>query len=179
MTKSSIGLLLLSVVGTPMAHAQVPSGEAAHPFAASMEERRRTIVDTERGITQEAMMESIGEEQMKAFLDAALVRLVLSPEGKFTSYTMPGGELVSFKLGRKAISTGQGSSLDENDWVVRTGEFPVPKRPQSVTLSIRAGDSQIDTKCFNEFEPSDQPVTFHMGMLEGVFCVGLVEEDGG
>jgi len=178
MPKSSIGLLLLSVVGSPMAHAQVPSGEAAHPFAASMEERRRTIVDTERGITQEAMMESIGEEQMKAFLDAALVRLVLSPKGKFTSYTMPGGELVSFKLGRKTVSAGNGSTLDENDWVVRSGEFAVPKRPQSVTLLVKAGDNEIQTRCFNEFTPSDEPVTFHMGMLEGVFCVGLVEDGG-
>ena len=178
MTKSSIGLLLLSVVGTPMAHAQVPSGEAAHPFAASMEERRRTIVDTERGITQEAMMESIGEEQMKAFLDAALVRLVLSPDGKFTSYTMPGGELVSFKLGRKAISTGKETTQDENDWAVRTGEFAVPKRPQTVTLLVKAGDAELDTQCFNEFEPSGEPVTFHLGLLEGVFCIGLVEDGG-
>lgn len=178
MTKSSICLLSIVVLGVSAVQSQVPSGETAHPFAASMEERRRTLVDTEHGITQEEMMESIGEEQMAAFLDAALVRLVLSPEGKFTSYTMPGGELVSFKLGRKTVSTGKDSSIGEDDWVVRTGEFAVPKRPQSVTLSIKAGDKQIDTKCFNEFGPSDQPVTFHMGMLEGVFCIGLVDEGG-
>ena len=176
MTKSSICLLSMVVLGGSAVQSQVPSGETAHPFAASMEERRRTIVDTEHGITQEEMMESIGEEQMAAFLDAALVRLVLSPEGKFTSYTMPGGELVSFKLGRKTVSTGKNSSVDDKDWIVRSGEFVVPKRPQSVTLLVKAGDSEIETKCFNEFGPSDQPVTFHMGMLEGVFCIGLVED---
>lgn len=176
MEKSTICLLLLVCLGTSIAGAQVPSGETAHPFAASMEERRRTIVDSERGITEEEMMASIGEEQMEAFLEAALVRLVLSPEGKFTSYTMPGGELVSFKLGRKTVSTGTGTTLDENDWVVRKGEFAVPKRPQSVTLLVKAGDREIQTRCFNEFAPSDQPVTFHMGLLEGVFCVGLVED---
>lgn len=178
MTKSSTCLLLLVFVGVPAAQSQVPSGDTAHPFAASMEERRRTIVDSERGITQEEMMESIGEEQMEAFLDAALVRLVLSPDGKFTSYTMPGGELVSFKLGRKVVSTGKDSALDDNDWIVRSGDFAVPKQPQTVTLSVKAGDRQIDTRCFNEFGPSDHPVTFHMGLLEGVFCVGLVEDGG-
>jgi hypothetical protein len=178
MAKSSICLLLLVCLGTSIAGAQVPSGETAHPFAASMEERRRTIVDSESGITEEQMMESIGEEQMEAFLDAALVRLVLSPEGSFTSYTMPGGELVSFKLGRRTVSTGKGSTLDENDWVVRSGEFAVPKRPQSVTLLVKAVDNEFQTKCFNEFTPSDEPVTFHMGLLEGVFCVGLVEDGG-
>ena len=178
MAKSSIPLLLMAFLCVPVVQAQVPSGETAHPFAASMEERRRTIVDSERGITEEEMMASIGEEQMEAFLEAALVRLVLSPEGKFTSYTMPGGELVSFKLGRKTVSTGTGSTLDENDWVVRNGEFAVPKRPQSVTLLVKAGDREIQTRCFNEFVPSDQPVTCHMGLLEGVFCVGLVDEGG-
>ena len=178
MTKSSICLLSMVVLGVPAMQSQVPSGNTAHPFAASMEERRRSIVDSEGGITQEEMMESIGEERMEAFLDTALVRLVLSPDGRFTSYTMPGGELVSFKLGRKAVWTGKDSSLGDDDWVVRSGEFTVPKRPQTVTLSVKAGDREINTKCFNEFEPSEHPVTFHMGLLEGVFCVGLVEDGG-
>jgi len=178
MTKSSTGFLLVAVLGSMAAQAQRPSGNTGHPFAASMEERRRTIVDGERGITQEEMMESIGEEQMQAFLDASLVRLVLSPEGKFSSHTMPGGELVSFKLGRKTVSMGTATSQDENDWVVRTGEFAVPKRPQTVTLLVKAGDREFETQCFNEFEPLDQPVTFHMGLLEGVFCIGLTDDGG-
>lgn len=178
MTKSSICLLLLVFVGVLAARSQMPTGNTAHPFAASMEERRRTIEDSERGITREEMMESVGEEQMEAFLSAALVRLVLSPEGKFTSYTMPGGELVSFKLGRKVIPAGEDSSPEEDDWVVRTGNFVVPKRPQTVTLSVKAGDREITTQCFNDFGPSEQPMTFHLGLLGGVFCVGLVEDGG-
>lgn len=178
MTKSSICLLSMVVLGVSAVQSQFPTGNTAHPFAASMEERRRNIEDSEGGMTRAEMMESIGEEQLQAFLDTELVRLVLSPDGEFTSYTMPGGELVSFKLGRKVISTGKDSSLGENDWVVRQGDFTVPERPQTVTLSVKAGDREINAECFNEFGPSDEPVTFHMGLLEGVFCVGLVGDGG-
>ena len=45
-------------------------------------------------------------------------------------------------------------------------------------LLLETGDREFQTQCFNDFAPSDQPVTFHMGLHEGVFCVGLVDDGG-
>jgi hypothetical protein len=45
-------------------------------------------------------------------------------------------------------------------------------------LRVKPGRREFQTKCFNEFTPPDQPVTFQMALLEGVFCVGLVEDGG-
>ena len=94
------------------------------------------------------------------------------------AWSSPDQHATIAQAGLPCHSTGKGSTLDENDWVVRSGEFAVPKRPQSVTLLVKAVDNEFQTKCFNEFTPSDEPVTFHMGLLEGVFCVGLVEDGG-
>lgn len=178
MRKSLIFLAVMVALGTVAAQAQFPDGNTGHPFASAMEESRRRLEDKGGGITQGSMAESIGQEKMDAFLAGALVRLVLFPDGKFTAYSKEGGELVSFSLGRKVVSTGEESTADESNWVKRSGTFKVPKRPQNVSLSVMTRGQELNADCYNQFSPSDVPTTFHLGVLDGLFCVGLVEDGG-
>ena len=118
------------------------------------------------------MAESIGQEKFEAFLAGALVRLVLFPDGQFTAYSKKGGELVSFSLGRKVVSTGEESTTDEDNWVKRSGRFTVPKRPQNVSLSVMTSGQELNADCFNQFGHSEVPTTFHLGVLDGLFLRG-------
>lgn len=130
------------------------------------------------GVTEEAMKASIGEAELEAFLAGALVRLELDPDGRFTSYSMLGGELVSFKVGKASFTTGEEWTLDENEWVQRSGEFTVPKKAQKISLTVQSGEQKVTAKCFNKYRASDGPVTFYVGPLEGYFCLGLLDEEG-
>jgi len=130
------------------------------------------------GVTEEAMKQSIGEAELEAFLQGTIVRLELYPDGRFTSYSMLGGELVSFKVGKESFTTGDEWSLDENEWVKRTGEFKIPKKAQKVALTVKAGDREVTAKCFNKYVASEGSTTFYVGPLDGYFCLGLVEEGG-
>ena len=108
-----------------------------------------------------------------------MVRLELHPDGRFTSYSMLGGELVSFKVGKESFATGEEWSLDENEWVQRSGEFTVPKKAQKISLTVQAGEQEVTAKCFNKYSGSEGPITFYVGPLDGYFCMGLSEEKGG
>jgi hypothetical protein len=178
MRKALILLAVIAAPGSVAVQAQFPDGNTGHPFASAMEESRRRLEDSGDGITQASMAESIGQEKLEAFLAGALVRLVLFPDGQFTAYSKKGGELVSFSLGRKVVSTGEESTTDEDNWVKRSGTFTVPKRPQNVSLSVMTSGQELNADCFNQFGHSEVPTTFHLGVLDGLFCVGLVDDSG-
>ena len=131
------------------------------------------------GITEEAMKESIGEAELQAFLDGAVVRLDLYPDGRFISSSALGGELVSFKVGKESFTTGEEWSLDEKEWVERSGEFTVPKKAQKISLTVQAGEDEVTAKCFNKYKASDGRVTFYLGPLDGYFWGGWKRKDKG
>ena len=158
--------------------AQMDTGDIGQQARRGMEMAMMDLENRSLGITEESMKESIGEEQLQAFLEGAVVRLVLDPEGRFTSYSMLGGDLVSFTVGKQEIPMGEDWSLDENEWVQRGGEFEVPKKAQKVTLTVQAGDREVTAKCFNKYSPADGSVTFYVGPLDGYFCLGLLDEGG-
>jgi hypothetical protein len=178
------GLAWVLVLGIGLQPARAQLGGGMGPGDLDQQVRRgmeMAMIDLENrslGITEEAMEESIGEEQLQTFLEGAVVRLLLRPDGTCISKSMLGGELVSFTVGKEAFTLGEEWTLDENEWVERTGEFSVPKKPQKVSLTVKAGDQQVTAKCFNKYEASEGPITFYVGPLDGYFCMGLLENGG-
>jgi hypothetical protein len=180
MKRSTIVLYAFWILGS-WAHpspAQIGTGDVGQQARRGMEMAMMDLENQSLGITEEAMKESIGEAELQAFLDGAVVRLVLEPEGKFTSSAMLGGDLVSFTVGKQRVTTGEDWVLDENEWVQRTGEFEVPKKAQKVSLTVRAGETEVTAKCFNKYRGTDGPITFYVGPLDGFFCLGLLDEEG-
>lgn len=141
-----------------------------------MQQAMRDLENESLGITQETMAAEVGADVLKKFVDEAVVRLVLSPDGKFTAYTLEGGELVSFKLGKQSVKmTGEGDW--EDPWLSRKGDYEVPKRPQKLSLSLDARGQTIDVECFNKFGKPEHDVTYYVGPLNGLFCMGLTDEE--
>ena len=176
MKRSTLSLILaLAQLGHPSL-AQIGSGSLDQQTRRGLEMAMMDLENQSLGITEEAMKESIGAEKLQAFLEGALVRLVLRPDGRYTSSAMLGGELVSFKVGKQEVAASEDWSLDDNEWVQRSGEFQVSKKAQKVWLTVRAGEQEVTAKCFNRYNASDGAMTFYVGPLDGYFCMGLLEE---
>ncbi len=116
---------------------------------------------------------------MDAFLAGAVVKLTFLPEGVYKAKAQEGGEIVSFKLGRKTLTPGADEEYDDG-WLIREGEFQMPKKAQKLSLNLKAGPNEVTVDCHNRYGKSEEPVTFYVGPLDGLFCVGLTEtaEDG-
>jgi len=143
-----------------------------------MQQALRDLETRSLGITEETMKEEVGAEALQEFIDGAVVRLVLSPSGAFSAYTLEGGDLVSFKLGKQAFEvTGDGDW--EDPWVARSGEYAVPKKPQKLSLTLDARGQEVLVECHNKFGKPDQDVTYYVGPLNGLFCMGLTNENPG
>jgi len=181
MKRTLFALAVLAIAGfwAVPSSAQIGTGDVGQQARRGMEMAMMDLENQSLGVTEESMKESIGEEALTAFLEGAVVRLELFPDGRFTSSSMLGGELVSFKVGKESFATGEDWSLDENEWVQRSGEFTVPKKAQKISLTVQAGEQEVTAKCFNKYRGSEGPVTFYVGPLDGYFCLGLSEEEGG
>ena len=143
-----------------------------------MQQAMRDLEAKSLGITEEYMKEEVGAEALQDFIEGAVVRLILSPEGSFAAYTLEGGDLVSFKLGKQQVAvTGDGDW--EDPWVARSGEFAAPKKPQKLTLNLDARGQEVQVECFNKYGKSETDVTYYVGPLNGLFCMGLTDEDVG
>jgi hypothetical protein len=135
----------------------------------------RDLESKSLGITEEAMKEEVGAEVLQEFMDGAVVRLVLTPDGKFAAYTLEGGDLTSFKLGKRDFAVVGGGDW-EDPWVVRSGEYSVPKKPQKLTLTLDALGKETLVECYNKFGKPEEDVTYYVGPLNGLFCMGLTAE---
>ena len=143
-----------------------------------MQQAMRDLEAESLGITEETMAEKVGADVLRDFVDGAVLRLVLSPEGRFTAYTLEGGDLVSFKLGKQSIElSGEGEW--EDPWVSRSGEYQLPKKPQKLSLNLNAGGQEVEVECYNKFGKREEPVTYYVGPLNGLFCMGLAEDETG
>ncbi len=126
--------------------------------------------------TSESLEEQVGKEKLDAFLEGAVVKLTFLPDGAYTASAQEGGEILSFKLGREKFTP----SLDEeyvDGWLIREGEFKMPKKAQKLSLDLKAGPTQVTVECHNKYGKTEEPVTFYVGPLDGLFCVGLSEAD--
>lgn len=166
---------LLVVVGPAFPQAGQGTGGLPQSVQWGMQQAMRDLENESLGITEEAMAAEVGEEVLASFVEGAVVRLVLTPDGRFMAYTLEGGELVSFKLGKQAIQlSGEGDW--EDPWVSRTGEYEIPKRPQKLTMILDALGQEVVVDCFNKFGKPEENVTYYIGPLNGLFCLGLTDQ---
>lgn len=173
-------LCLVALLLAPLAPvlAQYDTGGLPQTVQWGMQQAMRDLENKSLGITEEAVAEQVGEEAMQEFLAGAVVRLVLSPTGSFAAYTLEGGDLVAFKLGKQKFEvTGDGDW--EDPWVARSGDFTTPKKPQKLTLSLDAAGKQVEVECYNKYGKAESDVTYYVGPLNGLFCMGLAEEEAG
>ncbi len=127
--------------------------------------------------TRQGLAETVGQEKIDRFLDGAVVKLTLAPDGSYEVMTRPGGEVVSFDLGKQKIETPAEASSHE-EWQIKAGAFDVPKRQQKLKLKMKAGSREVTIDCFNRYRKEKEPVTFYVGPLNGLFCMGLAGDEG-
>ena len=142
----------------------------------AIEQSIRTLQNKGLMTTQVLLEESVGEEKVQEFLDGAVVRLILNPGGSFDAYCLEGGEVVSISLGKQRITLADEGSREEA-WIRKSGDFMVPKRLQKLSLTLRAGGPEVTVNCYNKYRKSKRVVTYYVGPLDGLFCMGLVEGD--
>lgn len=112
------------------------------------------------------------EAELAAFVDESMAKLTLYPDGRFAAFAKPGGGFVEFKLGGKKFAVAEQTQRDAA-WLTIAGEFEVPKRSRPVQLKLQAGGRDIPLDCAGMFEPGDGPVTFWVGDLRGLNCLGF------
>ncbi len=126
--------------------------------------------------TADSLAELVGHEKLKSFLDGAVVKLQLHPDGAFDAYCLEGGELVSIRLGKDQVTPPSLATRKEG-WLHSSGELTPPKRAQKLSLTMRAGGQKVTVDCFNKYRRSEELVTYYVGPLDGLFCMGLSEDE--
>ena len=124
--------------------------------------------------TRAGLEEALGPRKLTTFLDGAVVKLTLMPDGTFEAESREGGSLVSFKLGKAIVDTS-GEPISDAGWNRTTGSFELPKRQQKIALQMQAGARDVSVDCHNKYRRTDGPVTFFVGPLDGLFCLGLAD----
>ena len=125
--------------------------------------------------TRVELEKSLDPKKLESFLDGAVVRLRFLPDGTFEALTLDGGELLAFELGKERVEPS-GEASKDGRWLRRSGQYPLLKRPQLLSLIVRAGDREVSVDCYNKLKRSERAVTYHVGPLNGLFCMGLVDD---
>lgn len=115
-------------------------------------------------------------EQLEQFFDNTVVKVTFYPDGSYIAYARSGGELSGLKLGKKSIDPTT-QAWESDHWSLKAGSYASTKRPQKVTLKLAAAGNQVEVECMNKFEQSDSTLTFYVGPLVGLRCLGLVDEE--
>ena len=175
LSKTCCAALLAAFLSLP-ATAQFDGGDLPQEAKKGMEAAMLNLESQGAMSTRAGLAETVGQAKIDRFLEGAVLKLQLAPDGSYEVSTKPGGELVSFRLGKQTFETPADASMHEQ-WQVRVGSFEVPKRQQKLKLTMRAGSREVTIDCFNRYRKSKEPVTFYVGPLNGLFCMGLAEED--
>ncbi len=164
---------LILIAGT--ARAQRSGGDLPQEAQRAMTQGLMDLQNQGALTTHESLAAQVGPEKLKAFLDGAVVRLELHPDGSYDAYCLEGGELVSIRLGKEQISPSSAATREEQ-WLHSSGELAPPKRAQKLALTMRAGGQKVTVDCFNKYGRSEARVTYYVGPLDGLFCMGLSDE---
>lgn len=114
--------------------------------------------------------------ELDTFFANTVVEVTIYPDGSYIAYTRPGGELVRIEVGRKKFTPGR-EIHSSADWRLEAGELATPRWPQKVSLEMTARGSEVSVDCLNKLERTDQTITFYVGPLGGLQCLGLVDEE--
>ncbi len=150
------------------------TGELPQQVRRNMEAAMRNLQNQGLASTQATFEESVGKERLERFLEGAVVKLTFHPDQSFTASSLEGGELVAFKLGKQTIEL-DGEGIHEEQWLSKSGRFKAPKYPQELSMTLRAGATEVAVDCHTRYRKSTEAVTFYVGPLDGLFCLGLSE----
>jgi hypothetical protein len=117
----------------------------------------------------------IPEDQLEAFFDNTVIKVSLYPDGTYAALSRAGGEVVGLQLGKKNIAV-DGPLYDSGGWGLKAGEYMIPKRAQKLSLTFAARGSQATVECATPFSRSDQAITYYVGPMHGLMCLGLADD---
>ena len=169
-----VSLVLAALLVTTGPAIAQDAGGLSQQVQRGMQQAMQDLENKSAGITEEAMAEQVGEEDLRKFLEGAGVRLQLSPGGECAAFAWPGGDLLGFHLGKQEFAV-EGVGDREEDWIKKKGTFSPPKRPQKLSLKMSARGQEISVECFNKYGKAETEVTYYVGPLNGLFCMGLAE----
>ncbi len=171
-------LVALTIVALPTAaFAQFDDGGLGQQTQRAMESAMDDLFNADQGPpTAESLQEKVGKEKVDAFIQNAVVKLTFLPEGAYTAEALEGGEVIFFKIGKEKFTPSEDEQYADG-WLTRTGEYNQPKKAQKLVLQLKAGPTEVTVNCHNKYSQSEQPITFYVGPLDGLFCVGFTEEE--
>jgi hypothetical protein len=156
-------------------HAQFGTGDLGQQTRRGMEQAFDNLLNDGMSMPDpQSLGEIVGQEKVDAFLENAVVKLTFMPDGAYKASALEGGEVIFFKLGKAKFTPAEDEEYDEG-WLTRLGEYEAPKKAQKLIMKLKAGPTEVDVTCHNKYGPSEQPVTFYVGPLDGLFCVGFTE----
>ena len=115
-------------------------------------------------------------DQLDTFFANTVVKLTVYPDGSYLAYARPGGDLVAIELGRKRFAP-DAELLASDPWLMKAGELATPKRPQPIVLRLAARGSETSVECLNRLERTEETITYYVGPLNGLVCLGLVDDE--
>ncbi len=175
--RKTCALLAVALLPSGAALAQLGDGGLGQQTQRAMQTAMDDLYNDGLGLpTAESLEEKLGKEKVETFLRNAVVKITFMPDGGYEAYALEGGEVISFKLGKEKMTP----DLDEeylDGWLLRKGGFEMPKKAQTLTMELKAGPTEVSVECHNKFSKSEEPVTFYVGPLDGLFCVGFTEAE--
>ncbi len=180
-TRAFVMSLALAAATAAAAVAQGAGGSGTGDLGQQTQRAMQTAMDDlfNQGLgmpSSESLEEKVGKEKLDAFLANAVVKLTFNPDGVYKAVAKEGGEIVSFRLGKDELTPGADEEYDQG-WLIRQGKFKMPRKAQKLSLDLKAGPTRVTVECHNKFAKSEDPVTFYVGPLDGLFCVGFTEAD--
>jgi hypothetical protein len=174
--RRTLALLILALLPAA-AMAQFDDGGLGQQTQRAMETAMDDLYNAGLGTpTARTFEEMVGKEKVEAFLHNAVVKLTLMPDGAYQAYALEGGEVISFTLGKDQLTPNPDEEYLDG-WLLRRGSFKMPKKGQKLTMLLKAGPTEVSVECHNKFSESKEPVTFYVGPLDGLFCVGFTESE--
>jgi hypothetical protein len=113
---------------------------------------------------------------LERFFEGTFVKVSLYPDGSYAVLSQPGGDVTGFKVGKSHVKTSS-QTWDSDGWNLKAGEFAAPKRRSEVTISISARGQQMDVECKTRFERSEHAITFYIGPMNGMQCLGMADDN--
>ena len=173
-----IAALVVVAVAGPAPTQSEDTGGMHQQVRRNMEASMNRLLDKGQMTTQKDLEKEFGKEKLEKFLEGSVARLMLRPDNTFSASSLAGGNFVSFTLGKKEFAAAD-AGQKEGKWLERSGTYERPRRAQQLTLTLRSGGRDFPIECYNAYKKIDQPVTYYVGPLDGLFCMGLVEGEGG
>jgi hypothetical protein len=172
-------LLAALILTVAPAYAQTAAdlfgGDLPQQYGRDVEQRfsQMTVADM---AADPAYLERIyAPEVLKNFFAGTFVKVSLYPDGSYAVLSQPGGEVQGFKLGKSKVKTS-GETWKSDGWNLKAGEYVVPKRRAPLTINIAAGGQEMAVECKTKFGRSDHTVTYYIGPMNGMQCLGLTDD---